>query len=728
MHNLLHNEAEICGLTITQTAAPAGYLVPATALPEPFASTSLRNMAEDLAAEVRAFLAGITPAGRPDAILTASGSIALADCEAYDDPAVAFRDGTVLHAVKLPAEAIPVRERVSVFVAGGGTSGIQTLEALRDRGVSAAMAELCAMPGGTRNLGMVMGYWHGHKTGRNAALDVIAGEAEKAYKISSNGANILTQNAALAPMEEHFYFNTVVCGAIRDGRAVKSLILCDGGGLFRADADIFVDATGDAAAAYLAGAAYMHGDPRDGNVQTYSQWGENLWRSGSFLENRYHGDHDIIDLDSWEDCLRGMYLGQHDNSDIRYSPLLTVREGRRVIGDYVLTMDDIWDETIFDDTVAVTLTPFDTHGKGSALYCDMGLTSLDGKELRARIPWRCYIARDLDNLLITAKAYSATRDANSIGRMNADLRHAGYAVGLGAAEAILTKKSVRAIDLAPVQAELKAQGILPEWTFEPLEIPATEKLCELANAGDAEAILVLYRTTDPARIAEIAAMWEKHPEDPLTLRLASWHSLPGATEAAAAKLCALMDANPGGKIENYALARQLAASLTHADALPAELLAPVIARACAGGDVFYPPTHRYYAKIYGYDRVDGWKVPHFGMLYLLAQAAERHADASLAAPLEALLAKQYIGGYVLRGGEAPEAPFTDHGISPIFCALLELRIAAAAARCGSDRGAALLRDYAEEDRSILRKFAKKELAAVTAAGGICPCTEPLTLR
>ena len=155
------------------------------------------------------------------------------------------------------------------------------------------------MPGGTRNLGMVMGYWHGHKTGRNAALDVIADAAEKTYKIASNGANILTQNAALAPMEEHFYFNTVVCGAIRDGRAVKSLILCDGGGLFRADADIFVDATGDAAAAYLTGASYMHGDPRDGNVQTYSQWGENLWRSGSFLENRYHGDHDIIDLDSW---------------------------------------------------------------------------------------------------------------------------------------------------------------------------------------------------------------------------------------------------------------------------------------------------------------------------------------------------------------------------------------------------------------------------------------------
>ena len=68
-------------------------------------------------------------------------------------------------------------------------------------------------------------------------------------------------------------------------------------------------------------------------------------------------------------------------------------------------------------------------------------------------------------------------------------------------------------------------------------------------------------------------------------------------------------------------------------------------------------------------------------------------------------------------------------MTPVMCALLELRMAAAAARCGSEEGRTLLEKYAREDRSVFRKFAKKELAALSACEGkVCPVKEKICVN
>ena len=107
--------------------------------------------------------------------------------------------------------------------------------------------------------------------------------------------------------------------------------------------------------------------------------------------------------------------------------------------------------------------------------------------------------------------------------------------------------------------------------------------------------------------------------------------------------------------------------------------------------------------------MDCWKIKHFTFLYLLAGAVERHADPALAAEMDALLDRPYIGGYGLHGGKSPDSPFHCHGVPPFFCALMEVRLAAAAARCGSEKGRELLCTYAEDDRAVLRNFARAEL-------------------
>ncbi|MBQ2818522.1 MAG: FAD-dependent oxidoreductase [Clostridia bacterium] len=731
LHNMCHNELTLHNVKQQQTIDLCGYHVLETQLPDPLGVTALYDMYDDIASEIARISEGISPSADADRIITANGDIDLSLCKTFKDPAVEFRNGLTLTSVQLPANLIPIRENVPVMVAGGGTSGIQTLEALADSGITAALADICAMPGGTRTLGMVMGYWHGHKKGRNETFDAESAKLGRKYHIGENGSELYLNNLLTKANENHYYFNTLVCGCDKSGKKVNSLILCDMGGLFRIEADVFVDATGDGVAAYLAGAAYELGDKRDGNVQTYSTWGENLWKMTNFMENRFHGDNDMIDMDSYEDQLRGMYLGQHDNSDIRYSPLLTVRESRRIIGDHVQKLDEIWDEKVFDDTICVTLTPFDQHGKGSSIYDDMELAKSVGKEQRARIPYRSYIVRDLENMLITAKAYSATRDANTIGRMNADLRHAGYAVGLAAAQAIKQHKSIRDIDLTPVQDELKAQGILPDWTFvEPTKNTVSE-LIELCEANDIEAMLKLYRTTDSGTIKALESYYMSHKDSDTALSLAAWHDFPGAAEAAYQRLLSILyasKANEDEKITEYVSALRLFAPLIRNSKLDHDQLKAIIDLSCSGGRCYYAKDHGYYGKIYGYERIDGWKAPHFKFLYLLSQAVERNPHESLVEPMENLLRKEYIGGFATINNEAPDSPLIGHSMSPIFCALLELRLAASAARCTSALGFDLLKKYSNEDRSILRKFAKKELIAIGDLSAVSPYTGDLTFE
>jgi len=398
-----------------------------------------------------------------------------------------------------------------------------------------------------------------------------------------------------------------------------------------------------------------------------------------------------------------------------------------VLGDYVLTMDDVWDETIFEDTLSVTQTPFDTHGKPSTAFFDMRLGR--PKELRARIPYRSYLVKDLDNMLITAKAYSGTRDANGIGRMNADLRHGGYAVGLAAAQAVKEQKPLREIDIKKVQKQLLEEECLPAWTFEPLQWEDAQTLYEKAGEGDTQALLYLYRTKKEADLSLIREKWTKESDAPLALCLAAWHELPGALDAAADRLAILMGDTENGKIKEYNFALQLIACLSHGEKVAPQKLLPLIDKAQAGGDVYYPADTKYYKKIYGYTRVDTWKVPHYHLLFHLAMAVERNADEKLAAPMAAALKKEYLGGYAMKDGQAPGAPFICHGVTPVTCALLELRLAAAAARCGSEEGKALVEQYAQEDRSVLRKFAKKELAALSdCEGKVCPVKEKICVN
>ena len=146
------------------------------------------------------------------------------------------------------------------------------------------------------------------------------------------------------------------------------------------------------------------------------------------------------------------YLPGGDNAHLReIAPILGVRESRRIMGDYLLTADDMIDGRIFDDAVAMGGYHIDIHRpKG---------TWVDSTNVKAyTIPLRSLIARDVDGLMMAGKCISATHEAIAGTRVIPICLAEGEAAGTAAALAVKNRKSVRDIDISMLQDQLVEQG------------------------------------------------------------------------------------------------------------------------------------------------------------------------------------------------------------------------------------------------------------------------------
>jgi hypothetical protein len=110
------------------------------------------------------------------------------------------------------------------------------------------------------------------------------------------------------------------------------------------------------------------------------------------------------------------------------STKLGVREGRRVVGDYILTEEDCLGCARFDDMVAACAYMIDIHnptGAGSRLVPipDSGYY---------HIPYRSLCAQGVSNLLLGSRCISGTHEAHSSYRVMAPLSAIGQAAGVAA--------------------------------------------------------------------------------------------------------------------------------------------------------------------------------------------------------------------------------------------------------------------------------------------------------
>jgi hypothetical protein len=126
-------------------------------------------------------------------------------------------------------------------------------------------------------------------------------------------------------------------------------------------------------------------------------------------------------------------------------PQLGTRGARRVHGDYMVRTMDLNTNEPFSDTIAVFPD------------LDRGDTSI--KYPLTYIPYRSLLPKGVDNMLVACRAFSSDQTANNFFNLIPHCIAFGEAAGTAAAVSLKQGTSVRDVNIAALQAQLKYQNV-----------------------------------------------------------------------------------------------------------------------------------------------------------------------------------------------------------------------------------------------------------------------------
>ena len=320
----------------------------------------------------------------------------------------------------------------------------------------------------------------------------------------------------VADSKADFSFQTQLIDVQVKGQRVTAAVCAAKSGIFAVQARIYIDCTGDGDLAAWAGAPFEKGD-KDGNLMPgslCSVWANVDWKTvceknrwaqpalpqaikdGVFTVPDFHlpgfwqiGDNigggnightfgvDNTDERSatkalqwgrkltleYERFLKNYQKGYEKMELVATGSLLGIRETRRVMGDYVLNLEDFTKRAVFEDEIGRYAYPVDIHQSkpGEAgfkkLVEEMRATSFGPGESYG-IPYRSLVPKKLKNVLVAGRCLSADRYVQGSVRCMPGCFITGQAVGMAAA--IAAEKSVETRDVQPkeLQARLKKVG------------------------------------------------------------------------------------------------------------------------------------------------------------------------------------------------------------------------------------------------------------------------------
>lgn len=136
-------------------------------------------------------------------------------------------------------------------------------------------------------------------------------------------------------------------------------------------------------------------------------------------------------------------------------PQLGIRETRRVVGDYMVSGEDVLECASFDDSIGVNGWPIEAHVAGDVVFKFPPIPESRGFN---ELPYRMLTPQGVDNLLVAGRCASMTHEGQSAARVSGACFVMGEAAGTAAALALSGNTPPRDIDVAKLQTQLKRQG------------------------------------------------------------------------------------------------------------------------------------------------------------------------------------------------------------------------------------------------------------------------------
>ena len=157
----------------------------------------------------------------------------------------------------------------------------------------------------------------------------------------------------------------------------------------------------------------------------------------------------------YAEFLRTCVPGFEDAFIVSSAPHVGVRETRRLLGEYVLTEDDVLGAKTSVDAIGRCAWPVELHdpGESGRVYWEH---LPDGESYH--IPYRCLIPRQVDGLLVAGRCASTTPVAHASLRVTGPCMVMGQAAGTAAALAASEGTQPRELNVEVLQERLRQQG------------------------------------------------------------------------------------------------------------------------------------------------------------------------------------------------------------------------------------------------------------------------------
>jgi len=628
-----------------------------------------------------------------------------------------FRDRPQL---ELSEHDLPVLGRWDVVVVGAGTSGAPAALGAARSGAKTLAIEYMDELGGVGTAGLISTYWFGHRFGYTAEVDKALGTKESWSQIQKSEwlrSQLLKSGAEV-------WFSSFGCGVVMKGNKVSGVIVATPFGRGVVLADVVIDGTGnsDIAAAANANTHYSISKRGDLSVQITNNPVRKLG-AGTHNPARYM-IHDSDVFDRWHLKLSGRakYKSEHDMAQ-----LIPSRDRRRIVGDYVLTTEDILTKRTFPDTISHHKSNFDA---GAHPDTEMFLVKdMKGPVFTCDLPYRSVTPQGLEGILVTGLGASTTRDAMTLTRMQPDLQNQGYAVGMAAALAVRsTGGIVRDIDIKLLQKELVQNGCLEERVLTDVDsFPMSQEA--IAQAVKKLQVLTIdvhqkheHDDTHPALAAVMSHPQQSIPllrdvyaktSDPRTKQnFARILAILGDATGKDTLIEAVKNAPDWGKGWDYSNQRKLANSFGDVDRL---VMALGFIRS---PEVRIPLLKKLYALT-----VDS-PLSHYKAVCL---ALRMNKDGSMAKSIADFLSKSglkghaqvlgYYGGKRRQGDTYKRNALDTKGGKGLNTKFKEVLVAALLFECGDDQGVGrkILETYTKDVNGHFAEYAHHILTTVTPA-------------
>jgi FAD dependent oxidoreductase len=300
-------------------------------------------------------------------------------------------------------------------------------------------------------------------------------------------------------------YHSVACDVeVREGR-IAAVVIANKDGLTRVEARQIIDCTGDGDIAHWSGCPTISSKPlmpltmhfRIGNVTPVKETREmakkvliaahqegrlpNFYGPGImflFAKNEcyIHATRVPANATDAADFTRAEIQGRKDawtifnewktrvpgfeNSYyIMSGPYIGVRDTRRIVGQQVLSLEDLQKNTRHDDAIATGCWFLDIHPPETTL--DKPFTGSGFQPRPYDISYRTLVPQTVSNLLVAGRCHSASSEASASSRVTATAMALGEAAGTAAALAMKAGGEVGTLEGVKVRTALAAQNAGP---------------------------------------------------------------------------------------------------------------------------------------------------------------------------------------------------------------------------------------------------------------------------